>query len=459
LQKFIILHSNDIHGQIEALARITTLVKQIRAENPDLPVLYLDAGDIEETSTRVSNLTRGAGMHRLLSTAGCQAETVGNGGILRYGFEVLTNYSAAARYPLLLANVRELDGSLPPGVQATTMLLAGEIRLGLIGITDNIGHTYDEFFSMLVLPEFPLVRELAAQLRKEGADAVILLSHMGLKQDRELAAQEEVSLIIGAHSHHFLPEGEWVGDILITQMGQFGTHLGRLDLLWDGARLIVERASALPVSEAIVPDPTIADEVEAIEADMAHFLNVIVGELAELLDFATDRECKVANLMADALRERMQADIGIVVAANASTRSLPAGPLRREIWWEACYAGSNPGIVEMTGEQLQIVITRGQDRALAAKSAMALRCKERGLLHLSRASIRDGQIFVGEQPIELERIYSVAGSDWELEPYGGYVEAAWELPIRYDLPTTICDVLEAYLAEHGPICVDLGRLG
>jgi len=84
MQKLIILHSNDIHGRVEGLARIATLIERVRAECPDIPVLYLDAGDSEETSHRLSNLTKGVGMHRLLSVAGCAAATVGNGGILRY---------------------------------------------------------------------------------------------------------------------------------------------------------------------------------------------------------------------------------------------------------------------------------------------------------------------------------------------------------------------------------------
>ena len=33
--------------------------------------------------------------------------------------------------------------------------------------------------------------------------------------------------------------------------------------------------------------------------------------------------------------------------------------------------------------------------------------------------------------------YLVAGSDWELDAFGGYADAAWELDVRYALPTTI----------------------
>jgi len=65
----------------------------------------------------------------------------------------------------------------------------------------------------------PLIREHAAALRQDGAEAVIVLSHMGLPRDRELAAglQADVNLIIGAHTHDLLPEGEWVGQVLLAQ--------------------------------------------------------------------------------------------------------------------------------------------------------------------------------------------------------------------------------------------------
>jgi len=93
MQPFIILHSNDIHGRIEGLARITTLVEQVRHEHPTIPVLYFDIGDIEENSVRLSNLTKGVAMYRLLNASGCDAEVIGNGGILRYGYHVLPEYA------------------------------------------------------------------------------------------------------------------------------------------------------------------------------------------------------------------------------------------------------------------------------------------------------------------------------------------------------------------------------
>ena len=105
MSRLVLLHTNDVHGDIEALARVATLVERIRAES-HCPVVYVDAGDVEETTTWISNATKGAAMHRLLSAAGCEAAAVGDASWLRYGPQVLPSHAAASSYPLLLANVR-----------------------------------------------------------------------------------------------------------------------------------------------------------------------------------------------------------------------------------------------------------------------------------------------------------------------------------------------------------------
>ena len=61
--RFTLLHTNDIHGRIEGLARVATLVERVREETSHR-VIYVDAGDVEETTTRLSNLTKGVAMHR-----------------------------------------------------------------------------------------------------------------------------------------------------------------------------------------------------------------------------------------------------------------------------------------------------------------------------------------------------------------------------------------------------------
>lgn len=460
MQSLTILHTNDVHGRIEGLARIATLVAQIRAAQPGVPTLYLDAGDSEETANRLSNLTKGAAMHRLLSAAGCDAAAVGNAAPLRYGHDVLADHAAVARYPLLLANMRLPDGAPVPGVQLTALRELGGVWVGLIGITSEIEGDYEKWFGLTMPPPLPLVRELAAALHQDGAEIVVLLSHMGLQIDRELAAglQGEVDIIIGAHSHDLLPQGELAGTVLIAQAGEYAQHLGRIDLTWDGAQIGQLRAQVLPVPDDTLQSPQVLAEVAAAEQEVAAFLDATIGELGQALDFAADRECGVGNLAADMLRERMDAEVGLIAVGQAFTAGLAAGPLKRLALWEVCATPANPGVATLSGAQLAELVARGLDPAYAAERPRQLRGDARGLFHLSGATVRNGQLLIAGKPADPARNYRVAGTDWEFEAYGGYAPGEWGLQPRYDMPIILREALEEYLATHRPVTVTYGRL-
>jgi len=455
-----ILHTNDIHGRIESLARIATLVEQIRAAQPARSVLFVDAGDSEETANRLSNLTKGTAMHRLLSAAGCDAATVGNAAPLRYGHQVLLDHAAAADYPLLLANMRLPDGSPVPGVQLRVLHELRGVHIGLLGVTTPMEGDYEKWFGLTMPPLLPLIRELVASMRQDGAEIVVLLSHLGLEADRELGAglQGVVDIIIGAHTHNLLPAGERIGNVLIAHAGEYAEHLGRIDLTWDGEQITEARAVVLPVPETTQPSPRVLDEAMVVEAEVAQFLDEIIGELTAPLDFASDRECGVGNLVADMLRERMDAEMALVAVGQAFGGPLPGGSLKRITLWEMCSSPANPGVVALTGARLQELVARGLDPAFAAERPRPLRGAARGLIHLSGARIVDRQLMIGEQPIDPKREYRVAGTDWEFEQYGGYAPREWDLRPHYDMPIILREALEEFLAIHCPVTVEMGRL-
>lgn len=461
MQRLIVFHLNDLHARIEQLARAATVVEQARAAHPEAAVLFFDAGDSEDNAFRLSNLTKGVALHRLLTVAGCEAAAIGNAALMRYGVDVLREEAEAARYPLLLANLKLPDGSQISGTRPAALLeVRGGLRLGLIGVTADFPDIYERFFGLRVVDALSLIRELAAQLRQDGADAVIVLSHMGLAADRALAdgLQRTVALIVGAHSHDLLPEGERVGDVTIVQAGQYGEHLGRVELAWDGERLVVERASVLPLGEEIPPSAAVQAEIGAIEREAEAFLAVVIGELAEPLDFAADRECGVGDLTADMLREHMGAEVGLVAAGQAFTGGLPAGPLARLALWDVCNSPANPGVATLTGTQLLALVRRGLDPEFAQERPRPMRGQARGLMHLSGAEVRDGRLLVGGVPVEAERTYRVAATDWELDTFGGYAADTWGLQPQYDVPTIVREALEEYLATHRPLRVTLGRV-
>jgi 2',3'-cyclic-nucleotide 2'-phosphodiesterase (5'-nucleotidase family) len=418
--RLVILHSNDLHGRIDALARIATIVEQVRAQET-APVLYVDAGDVEEATVRISNLTKGAAMHRLLSAAGCQAAVVGNAAWLRYGFQVIPAHAEAASYPLLLAN---LPGA--QGVRPAVMLVAGGWNVGLIGITDPFPCLLGAAdYGVQSVDVIPLVRTLATELRDGGADLVVLLSHVGYENpalgydDRDLAAALDgvVDLVIGAHSHTLLPTGKWIGGVLVTQAGEFGEQLGRIDVR-DGNL----SARVLPVPSETPRHPGVLAAAEQAERALGAHLDEVIAHLDLPLD---------AGYVAGVYRRRMQADVGIATEFATLNAPLPPGPLDRRTLWEQCDSTGNPGVVEMAGRQLEAMIQRAADPEFQSSTARPLRGKPRGRLFVC-----------GSEAIDPDRVYRVAGSDWELEPYGGMVEDEWALEPIYDFPTIVREAIE-----------------
>jgi 2',3'-cyclic-nucleotide 2'-phosphodiesterase (5'-nucleotidase family) len=450
MRRLVVLHSNDIHGRVDALARIATLVERARADADDAAVLYVDAGDVEDTTERLSNLTKGVALHRLLRVAGCQAVAVGNGTVIRYGVEPLVEQAAAGGYPQLAANLQR-GGAVVPGVQPRTLLDVDGVRVGLVGLTPTEWRDlYTEALDVELPDELPLVREHTDVLWAEGADLVILLSHVGIERDRDLAAEldGEITLIVGSHSHTLLDEGERVGSVTIVQTGQFGTHLGRVEIELDDGRARVVSARAEPVPTGTPAHPGVAAELEQIENELAAWLAEPVGELTGPFELAFDRECPAAAFVADVVRERMDAEVGVVTAGVALVSSLPAGRLTRGTLYEACPSPGVSSVATLTGAQLVELLQRGLDAERAAEEVRSLRGVPRGLAHLSGAEIREATLWIGGERVDPHRTYRVAGTDWELGTYGGYADPEWSLDVAYDGTTIVREAIEDHFRRH-----------
>jgi hypothetical protein len=194
----------------------------------------------------------------------------------------------------------------------------------------------------------------------------------------------------------------------------------------DGTRLT---ASVERIGDEVEQHPDVLEEALRIEVEVASMLAEPLGILEESLDVAW---------IAEMLRQRMGADAG-VFAEGLTITALPPGTLTRGALWEASETPANPGVTTMTGEQLLALVRRGNEPAFTVETPRPLRGKASGRLHLAGLT---------EEQIEPGRKYVVAGSDWELDTYGGYADAAWGLTVRYDFPIIIREAIEEHLRDR-----------
>jgi len=224
------------------------------------PVLLLDAGDTL-LGQRVADATQGGAIIEAMNLMQYDAMVVGQTDFIK-GSEVVLERASEADFAVLSCNVVDATSG-EPILQPYVVLERGGIRFGIIGVSEPevkqvpfagvAGiEVHDPMASVLrYLPE------VEAQ-----SDVVILLSHLGLPQDRVLAgALPGVDVIIGGRSREVMQTHVQVGRALIAQMGYDGEWLGQLDVritATDSTGLLTR----LDMGPEIADDPELASLVE-----------------------------------------------------------------------------------------------------------------------------------------------------------------------------------------------------
>lgn len=460
--KLTILHTNDLHGRVTELTRIAARVRQIRlaVQAAGGHCLYLDAGDSEDTLQLESSLTKGSSMNAILRSAGCDYVALGNAIPVRYGPQAIAGLAQAFGHRLLCANYYNERDQIAQGLAPYAIHDFGSFKLGLIGLTDVgplTGKVYEVVFGLHPKQLEDILPGLIEEVRARGAQTLLLLSHLGLNQDRRLAETfAGVDVIIGGHSHDALNPPLDVNATVVAQAGDFGRFLGRVDFEIDPVSGKVTHCEGclLPIDESIEPDPETQAAVEAERARVQSIMGRVIGTLTEPLALADDRECAAGNLLADALLERVPGAQAAFTLAGHWETGLEAGPLTQGQLFAANRSTANPTRAELTGAQIGQFLREALKPENAARSPHSLRGRKMGMPHVAGMSVRlDGDQLIVEvngQPLQRERVYIVASTDMEFSEQTGYLVIPDE-QLEYEVPTIMPEVLEAYIAKHSPV--------
>jgi 5'-nucleotidase len=284
--RLTILHFNDLHGRLEQLPRLFTLIQRERAAagRDGRQVLLLDGGDSSDRARWESDVTKGRANFSLLEAMGVQATVPGNAEALNWDRASLARLVASVHFPVLAANL--VDGADPgrpavPGLKGSVLLDLGGFSIGLIGLTQTFPEAFARLGYGAAEPETVLRREVDG-LRAQGAKLIVLLSHLGLlasldnqrtdkparalHDDTVAAAFPEIGVIVGGHTHSELQSPMRKGNTIVVQAGDFGRYLGRLDLTLDedNGAITAYSGRLIPCGADVPLDPTIQGTLELV---------------------------------------------------------------------------------------------------------------------------------------------------------------------------------------------------
>lgn len=258
-QQLTILHTNDVHSQIDpfpashsrwpsqgGFARRAQLINQIRQQNEH--VLLFDCGDIFQ-GTPYFNIYKGKLEIELMSKMGYDAATLGNHEFDN-GIEALSDQVKRARFPFVCSNYKFEDTPMEGLTIPSKIITKGAIKVGIIGLGIELNGLVNTtaFKKTQCLDAVEIANQTAAQLKKDGCDLIVVLSHLGYKYNDDrvsdvVVAQNssDIDIILGGHTHTFMEQPDRVlnkskKEVIVNQAGWGGINLGRLDLKMNKAK-------------------------------------------------------------------------------------------------------------------------------------------------------------------------------------------------------------------------------
>lgn len=263
MERITILHTNDLHSHFENWPRIRRYLatSKAQAQAAGHTVFTFDLGDHVDRVHPVSEATNGQKNVELMNQIGYDAVTIGNNEGLGFMRAQLDHLYDHANFPVIVGNILTEDTREQPkwALDHELFTTKAGTKILVLGLTAPYKLTYP-LAGWEPIGVNQALSDLLAKYDQE-ADACVLLSHLGLDVDRQIAKRfPQVTVIIGSHTHHLLPHGEQDHHSLLAAAGKFGRYVGKIELTVT-ADHTVELATASVVETATLPEQP-ADQAE-----------------------------------------------------------------------------------------------------------------------------------------------------------------------------------------------------
>jgi 2',3'-cyclic-nucleotide 2'-phosphodiesterase (5'-nucleotidase family) len=219
-----------------------------------------------------------------------------------------------------------------------------------------------------------LVRRAIKKAKSEGAHAIVLAGHMGLKTRMggddfansvmSLTSEfPETAAFIAGHTHQVIPS-RLTNGVLLTQSNHFGIHVGRVDLVFDrnSKRLVGRQAQCQLMDGRFRLDRIVLSRAQSLLAESETALAQPIGELAETFHVRSrpgapsDIERLIGAAIMESLRERGTPVEGAVHGLFDDKNDFVAGRKTVKDVWNIIPYENYLLTAELTPEEIQMVM-------------------------------------------------------------------------------------------------------
>lgn len=337
----------NLEGSLGGLARAASLIGYANLQNPGKTML-LHAGDYT-TGDLLFNFYFSVPELMIYKALGMSAIVLGNH---EFDLQASTLNTALATafqdggIPMLSSNLIIPQDSLPDlkkYIVPNVINTYGNTKVGVFGLTSPITN-------MIAFPSPATVSDelvnytvqAVTELKTKGCDVVILLSHLGVDIDEQLAQIPGIDLIIAGHDHIVMDKEKVIDNganvTRIVESGPFYLHLGEAQLIVENGKITKFGWVNHYLDKNIPEEPTIKATIAAIVADQESkypvklFTQKVAEATENFREEATTRllvgnnETPVGNLITDAYLALTKTDIALT-AGTLTAEPLYKGAL------------------------------------------------------------------------------------------------------------------------------------
>ncbi|UFT98240.1 bifunctional metallophosphatase/5'-nucleotidase [Radiobacillus kanasensis] len=424
-EKIFLYYTNDLHSHFDNWPKIMSYLnkqKEVR-EREEQSYWLFDIGDHMDRSAPISEALLGKGNVDLLNRAQFDFATIGNNEGITLDHQQLTELYQDAQFQLLCANLTSKKGKGPDWLKATqTVQTKSGTTISVIGLTTP----YTNFYNLLgwdIRSPYDTLEEFIPILKK-NSDIIVLMSHLGLSEDQEIARRfPEIDVIMGGHTHHLLKNGENLHNTLLTAAGKHGYYVGEVYLVWDHCEKKLKQKQAFVTRVGDLDDDVEArDTILQLDEKASGLLGKEIVDLSHPLEVDWYKETPFMQDFVSTLQKWTDADIAFL-NAGILIEGLEKGSVTYADVHRICPHPMNPCVVTLKGKEIVEVVRGALTKAFMdlQLKGLGFRGKVLGRMVFSGLKVQTERLDNGDEhvievmfrgkPIDKEQTYKIATAD------------------------------------------------
>ena len=298
-----------------------------------------------------------------------------------------------------------------------------------------------------VLEPMARLEEDLARPEVRDADIIIVLSHLGVRYDEQIAeTYPQVNLVIGSHTHHLFEEGRLVNETYLAAADRYGYYLGCIDLTVENGQLIECQVEAIPTKSYIL-DLDKEDEafIKAMrEEGHRRLAQKKVANLGRELDF--DETCQ---LVLQAVCQETHSQLTLL---NTGLIMKTLGPqVTMADLQEALPHQMRMARLVVTGQELkeicQEVFTKAELLKNQAIKGMGFRGKTFGEVITGNFAYKNGNLLYNRRVVDSNEKFSLVLVDQYY--FASYFPTVKEKEVTLLFPDLLRGLVAKYLGKNG----------